>query len=546
MTAVIYARYSDSKQTEQSIEGQLKVCHRYAQDNGFTVIGEYIDRAMSGTNDDRAQLRRMLNDSKKKKFDVVIVYTLDRFSRNLFKSLYNQNCLSDNGVEVLSATEHYENSPSGRMQRNIQMSYAQFYSEELAQKVTRGMSINAEKCLSNGGTIPFGYKVEDRKYVINEKTAPIVQEIFNRYANGETAKSICDSLNARDIKTSRGQPFGRTSLNKMLQNRKYLGIYIYNGQEHEGGIPQIIDKALFEKVGERMKANKYAPARAKADVEYILSGKLYCGYCKEKMTGHSSNQMTKKGVIFKYYKCKNSGGGKFCKKKMVKKERIEDIIIAECRKILTPKNISRIAKEIMRIVLTAQDKTELKRLEALIAKTNEEKDNQMQSLRACKNDSIRAMIFEDLEKIDAELKELQRALEKEKARHYIVSEEEVIKRLERLATGDINDMTYRKALIKMFVNKIFLYDDKYTITFNIGDEEVEITDKQLDDIEKELSGEKLCILNTVVHQKFLELVRGIFTFSLFFLSTNLDKFQLQNIYTSVCKKIFPVDKNCPM
>ena len=501
MNVVIYARFSDGKQREESIEGQIQACTEYAIEHNYTIIGEYIDRAFSAKTDDRPQFQKMIHDSSKKNFQAVIVYQLDRFARNRIDSAVNKQKLKNNGVTVISAKEQIAEGADGILMETVLEGFAEYFSADLSRKVNRGMNTNAEKCLSNGGTIPFGYRVEDGRYVINEKTAPIVQEIFKRYANGETAKSICDSLNARDIKTARGKTFGRTSLNKMLQNRKYLGIYIFNGQEHEGGIPQIIDKDLFEKVGERMQANKYAPARSKADVEYILSGKLYCGYCKEKMTGHSSNQITKKGVIFKYYKCKNSGGGKSCKKKMVKKERIEDIVIAECRKMLTPKNIKRIAKEIMRVVLTAGDKTELKRIEALIAKANEEKDNQMTSLRACKSDSIRAMIFEDLEKIDAELKELQRALEKEKARHYIVTEEQVVKYLEKLATGNINDMTYRKALIKMFVNKIFLYDDKYTITFNIGDEEVEITDKQIDEIEKELSGEKLCLLNNVVHQK---------------------------------------------
>ena len=85
MIAVIYARYSDSKQTEQSIEGQLKVCTKYAETHGYTIIREYIDRAQSGKTDDRTQFRKMLSDSKKQEFDVVIVYAIDRFGRNILK-----------------------------------------------------------------------------------------------------------------------------------------------------------------------------------------------------------------------------------------------------------------------------------------------------------------------------------------------------------------------------------------------------------------------------------------------------------------------------
>lgn len=287
----------------------------------------------------------------------------------------------------------------------------------------------------------------------------------------------------------------------MLKNRKYLGIYIYNGHEIPGGMPQIIDKDLFDKVQEKMIANKKAPARARAKAEYILSGKLFCGYCKEKMVGHSSNQISKKGVIFNYYKCKNAGKNKSCKKKMAHKDYIEDIVVNECRKLLTPQNIRKIAKEVVKIALSMDDRSEMKRLESLIQKAQEEKSNQMASLRACKDDTIREMIFEDLGKIGADIKELEKQLEIEKARHYVMTEQQVIAHLTKLTNGDIRDKTYRKSLIRLFVNKIFLYDDRITITFNTGDEETTITDVLLSKIENGLSGKNLCVLNNSVHHK---------------------------------------------
>lgn len=121
MVAVIYARYSDSKQTEQSIEGQLKVCYKYCEANGYTVLQEYIDRAQSGKTDNRTQFRKMLADSKKKQFETVVVYAIDRFGRNVLQSLLNEKSLQDNGVTICSATEDFQNTPAGRMQRNIHM-----------------------------------------------------------------------------------------------------------------------------------------------------------------------------------------------------------------------------------------------------------------------------------------------------------------------------------------------------------------------------------------------------------------------------------------
>lgn len=83
----------------------------------------------------------------------------------------------------------------------------------------------------------LGYKIENHRYVIDENNAPIVREIYEKYADGWTAKSICDNLNERGIKTARGAEFNKSSLHLTLKNRKYLGIYIYKGVEHPGGMP---------------------------------------------------------------------------------------------------------------------------------------------------------------------------------------------------------------------------------------------------------------------------------------------------------------------
>ena len=513
MNVVIYARYSDSKQREESIEGQLKTCYDYAKREDYVVVGEYIDRAVSAKTDDRPQFQRMIRDSSKKAFQGIIVYQLDRFARNRYDSARYKNILKKNGVAVISARETITNDASGILVESILEGMAEYYSAELSQKVTRGMNINAEKGLSNGGTTPLGYRIENKRYVLDEDRAPIVQEIFTKYANGWSIKQICESLNERQLKTAQGAAFNKSSLHTMLKNRKYLGIYIYKDHEIPGGMPQIIDKDLFDKVQEKMKANQKAPARARAKAEYILSGKLFCGYCKEKMVGHSSNQISKKGVIFNYYKCKNSGREKPCKKKMVQKDYIEDIVISECRKLLTPQNIRRIAKEVVKVSASMDDHSEIKRLEHAVQVACEEKDNQMNSLRACKDDIVRAMIFEDLSKIGAEIKELNKQLEVEKSRHFIVSEQQVIDHLTRLANGDIHDLTYRKSLIRSFVNKIFLYDDKFTIIFNTGDEEVTITDVMLSKITSELSGEKLCLSNHAVHHKHRKHLLAVFFFA---------------------------------
>ena len=140
-TAVIYARYSCDAQTEQSIEGQLRVCEEYAAKNDILILDTYIDRAMTGTNDMRPDFQRMIRDSAKKQWTYVIVYKLDRFSRNKYEATVHKNTLKNNGVKVVSAMENIPDSPEGIILESLLEGMNQYYSAELSQKVLRGLKI---------------------------------------------------------------------------------------------------------------------------------------------------------------------------------------------------------------------------------------------------------------------------------------------------------------------------------------------------------------------------------------------------------------------
>ena len=132
-TAVIYARYSSDRQTEQSIEGQLRDCYEYAQRNDIVVVDKYIDRAMTGTNDNREDFQRMLKDSDKKAWDYVLVYKLDRFSRNKYEMAIHRKHLKDNGIKILSAMENIPDTPEGILLESLLEGMNQYYSEALAK-----------------------------------------------------------------------------------------------------------------------------------------------------------------------------------------------------------------------------------------------------------------------------------------------------------------------------------------------------------------------------------------------------------------------------
>ena len=205
MNVVVYARYSSHNQNEQSIEGQLEYCRNYAKQHNYTIIGEYIDRAQSGTNDDRPEFLKMIEDSSKKTFEGVLVYQLDRFARNRYDSAIYKRTLKKNGVRVFSARENINEDASGVLMESVLEGMAEYFSVELGQKVKRGMKINADNCYYNGGTVPLGFKlievdsnitdatgkiVKKKKYAIDEDTAPIVQKIFEMYNNGDLMADI--------------------------------------------------------------------------------------------------------------------------------------------------------------------------------------------------------------------------------------------------------------------------------------------------------------------------------------------------------------------
>ena len=228
MKAVIYARYSSENQREESIEGQIRECTAFAEKNGITILKHYIDRAYSAKTDNRPEFQRMIKDSAKKGFDVVIVWKLDRFSRNRYDSAKYKAMLRKNDVKVVSATESISEGAEGIILESVLEGMAEYYSADLAEKVSRGMTENALKCRFNGGNIPFGYMIdEEQHYQPDPEKAPLVIEMFRRYAGGESITDIVEDLNARGIRTSKGNRFNKNSLARIFANRRYIGEYAY-------------------------------------------------------------------------------------------------------------------------------------------------------------------------------------------------------------------------------------------------------------------------------------------------------------------------------
>lgn len=478
MNVVIYARYSSHSQTEQSIEGQLQTCYEFAKNNGHIVIGEYIDRAQSGTTDSRAEFQRMIADSDKHTFEGVLVYQLDRFARNRYDSAINKAKLKKNGVRVISARENISDDASGILVEGVLESMAEYYSAELSQKIRRGMDINAEKCLSNGSNPGLGYRVdEERRFHVDPEGAAIVREIFEMYASGKTVAEITKYLNAKQVKTSQGKEFNKNSLHRLLRNKRYIGYYIYKDTETPGGMPRIIEDELFERVQHILDRNKKAPARSRGREEYLLTTKLFCGYCREMMTGYGGTG--KSGTAYRYYACKNAKK-KTCRKKVVNKQKIEDRVVLECRKLLTDSNIEKIARSVSAACEADYDTSAIKRMKAAI----QEADNAIENLwKALERGQAADMITERIEKRKKEKDELQGQLAVEMGKQVTFTAPQIKAFLYSLKRGNINDENNRRGLVNIFLRAIYLYDDKMTLILNGGDRPITIDDVLLDEVE---------------------------------------------------------------
>ena len=476
MKAVIYARYSSSAQREESIEGQVKECTTFAERNGYTIIGTYADRAISGTTDNRPQFQKMIEDSKRKLFDVVIVWKLDRFARNRYDSARYKNQLKRNGVKLISATEVIAPGAEGILLESVLEGYAEYFSEDLKIKVVRGMSLNAEKCVWNGGVLPIGYTLDlDKHLQPNPDTAPVVLEAFKMYDQGQTVTEILDFLKSKGITTTKGTAVNYGTIQRMLNNRRYIGEYTFQDITIPDGIPAIIPQDLFDRVQDRLAKNRKAPARAKAVENYLLTTKLFCGHCGTAMHGESGK--ARNGSIHRYYKChaaKKKLNG--CKKKAVKKDWIENLVVNETMAMLMDDNM---IDTIVTMFMRMQDEqpTDLPIYEKQLRETETAIDNIVNAIMGgLASKALQAKLTE----LEATQQELQALIAQEKLEKPKVTARQMTFFLHRFRKLDMTQEKHRQALIDTFVNAVFVHDDKILIGYNFqdGTRTITLTDVQ--------------------------------------------------------------------
>lgn len=491
MNAVIYARYSSHGQTEQSIEGQLHDNYAWAEQQNVRVVGEYIDRALTGTKDQRPDFQRMIEDAAKKQFEMVIVWKLDRFARNRYDSAIYKAKLKKYGVKVVSVKENITDSPEGIILEGLLESMAEYYSANLSQNIRRGQRESISKGKFCGGSIPYGYRVRDGKLVIDDKTAPAIRYLFEQYAEGVPKKDIIAELTRRGYVGARGHPLSSTSFQAALSNTVYIGQYKYSGEVVPDLAEPMISRELFDKVQKRLRAVSRAPAAGKARVDYLLQGKAYCGYCGAPMVGDSGRSKT--GNVYYYYSCSSKKKKHDCKKKRERKDFIEWYIVDRTvRYILTPKHAALVAKAVVAEYNKEFSSSRINEQEKALRQI----DREMEKLVDALVDSPKiahARIYARMETLDAQKQELESDLAHLRiAAEIQLTEAEVRSWLKSFCDGDSQDLEFRKRIIDVFVNSIFLYDDKVVTFYNIrGGKQVSFIDLASSDLPDEVKSSDL-------------------------------------------------------
>ena len=490
--AALYARVSSDRQdVDLSVAAQLRALRDYAERNGYLVVREYIDEAESGRVADRPQFRKMLDEAAlpDAPFQEILVWKFSRFTRKREHAVAFKSMLRRRGIRVTSITEHADDTPTGKLMEAIIESVDEFYSENLAQEVTRGMREAASRGFFLSSKAPFGYrriKVQDGAkerptLEVDLDTGPIVKEIFEKSLRGLGLKEIAADLNQRGV-TNKGKRWQRTGLHYVLTNEAYTGTAVWGrtttGDKEpepvraEGAWEALVSREMFDAVQnglEERAPKKRQPARVGS--KFLLSGLLRCGVCGKPYTGQGA-----KSGKFSYYVCGTllrEGSGS-CTARYLNAERVESSIVDTIRgRILNDQTITELVVLVAEEIdsLAGELGGQLHAVEAELADVRSRLDRLYEALETTEltMQALSPRILKLRQREDqlaAAQEDAARQLQQRRADLPTTAEigEYVADFREFLAEGSIPE---RKALIRNFVESIEVEDRDAILTYTI-------------------------------------------------------------------------------
>ena len=462
-TAVAYARYSSAGQRDVSIEQQLADIRAFAAREGYTIVHEYADHARSGFKDisARTQFQSMIASAESGVFDTIIAWKVDRFGRNREDSAIYKGKLRRYGVRVLYAMEPIPEGSAGVLLEGMLEATAEWYSRQLSENVTRGMTDNAHRCLYNGTRI-LGYtRGADGRYAIQPEEAAVVRQIFDLYRSGFSAARICRKMNDQGIRSSRGKKFLPESMLRIISNERYTGVYIWGSIRVPDGMPAIIERSVFEEA-QRMK-QKTGRHIERGAGDYLPTGKAFCCHCASAMIGDSGTSKT--GARHYYYTCQAHKARKGCTKKSLQKDYLEGAVVDFVLDyVLSDDQIEKTADAVM-----ALQQEELK--SSPLAAMESERQEVLKQIDNI-NNAIAAGVWSTstvtkLHELEASAETLRISCETLRfSQSQLMDRDRVIFFLHQFTKGDRQDPTLRRHIIETFINAVYVFDDHLKIVIN--------------------------------------------------------------------------------
>lgn len=462
MRGVIYARYSPGPhQTEQSIEGQVADCQQYAEEHGIDIIEIYADRHVSGKSVvGRDEFQRMLRDAEKGRFDCVLVWKIDRFGRDRQDIAMGKMALKRAGVKLMYARESVPEGPEGIILESVLEGLAEYYSADLRQKVIRGMKETAKKGQYCGQPLPIGYKVDSQRHVvIDEREAAVVREAFKLHIAGAQLRDIVQLFADRGIMGRRGKPVSNAVVYRMLRNEKYLGEFYI--QDVKLNVEPIIDQATFLEAAQHFKTSRNNAA-GRAKVNYLLSCKMFCGYCGSMISAEAGTG--KLGKVYRYYKCGDKKRGKKCELKPFPKDHLEDaIILATVNDMLTDEMIEKLT---VRILEVQEQENADDPVVGLRRRLDSNKKRQRNLLDAIEEGGARGLVSR-LAALEEEEEQLVLEIQRAEIKRPRLTHEVVEAWLRSFRVGDVTDDDFRARLVDTFIARVELRNDEALIFYYI-------------------------------------------------------------------------------
>ena len=462
-TAVAYARYSSAGQRDVSIEQQLADIRAFAKREGYTLVHEYADHARSGFKNTSARtaFRSMMSAAESGSFDTVISWKVDRFGRNREESALFKGRLRRFGVKVLYAMEPIPEGSAGVLLEGMLEATAEWYSRQLSENVTRGMHDNARRCLFNGTRI-LGYtRGSDGRYALQPEEAAVVRQIFDLYRSGYSSVRISNILNAQGVKTSRGFAWKPKTLLRVITNERYTGVYIWGDIRVPGGMPAIIDRTAFEEA-QHMR-HKTARHIEQGAMDFLLTGKAFCGHCGAAMIGDSGT--SKDGTRHYYYTCQSRKAKRGCHKKSVRKDHLENTVIDFIlTHALSDAQIQETADAVLALQEEEMKSSPLAAMESEYQETTKKIQNINNAIAAGIWNTSTSAMLRDLEDSAENLRVSIEMLKYSQSQ--LMDRDRILFFLYQFKNGDRNDPLFRRHFIETFINAVYVFDDHLKIVLN--------------------------------------------------------------------------------